>query len=111
MKKSNLNLSLAAGTAMVLSLSHSAVASMGDNPFAVEEVGQGLRVAEAAQGQCGEGSGGKSPTAAEARCGAEKTGMKDADGSAGEMATMDKKAKPAAIREASCGEAKCGSGQ
>lgn len=94
----------AAGTALALGLSGTALASVEANAFSIQEFG-GLRIAEAGQGQCG----GNKP-AAEAKCGAEKTAAEANCGAkkkAAEAKCGSDKAKPA-VREATCGEAKCG---
>ena len=104
-------LSTVIGTAFAVSLAGAGVAHASQNPFQVTEVTPAsIQVAEA---ECG---GNKQP--AEAECGANKAAPKEAScgaDKAGKQATeascgADKKgAEKKVIREASCGEAKCGS--
>ncbi|SCZ57183.1 hypothetical protein [Thiohalomonas denitrificans] len=95
-------ISFAAGTAMAFGLSGTALGAVDANPFSVEEFG-GLRIAEAGQGQCGGKTEKKN--AAEANCGAKEKAAAEANCGAEKA-----KAKPV-VREASCGEAKCGAGK
>ncbi|WP_303906281.1 hypothetical protein [Thiohalomonas denitrificans] len=101
MNKITKPISFAAGTAMVFGLSGTALGAVDANPFSVEEFG-GLRIAEAGQGQCG---GKAEKKAAEANCGAKEKAPAETNCGAEKA-----KAKPV-VREASCGEAKCGAGR
>lgn len=103
-------LSTVIGTAFAVSLTGAGVAHASQNPFQVTEVAPpSIQVAEA---ECG---GNKGP--AEAECGANKAAPKEAScgaDKAGKQATeascgANKQEKKKVIREASCGEAKCGS--
>ncbi|HKJ76591.1 MAG TPA: hypothetical protein VKA64_05250 [Gammaproteobacteria bacterium] len=95
-------LSTVIGTAFAVSLAGAGVAHASQNPFQVTEVAPAsIQVAEAecgankqpAEAECGANKAAKKTEAAEANCGANK---KEAE-------------KKKVIREASCGEAKCGS--
>ena len=114
MNKTTKQISFAASTVMAFGLSGTAMGTADNNPFSAEEFG-GLRIAEAGQGQCGGQTGMKK--AAEANCGAREKGAAEANCGAREKRAVEAKcgadkakAKPV-VREASCGEAKCGAGK
>jgi uncharacterized low-complexity protein len=111
-------LSIILGTAFSVSLAGLSSAEASQNPFAFSEVSP-ERIAAAGQAQCGAKSTKASADAGEAKCGAEGKASKaaaeatcGANGKAAAEASCgadkEKAAAPQVIREASCGEAKCG---
>jgi len=88
-------LAAAVGTAFMVSVALSPVASAASNPFQLSELSSGYEVAgKDAEGKCGEGKCGEAKPKAE-------TEGKCGEGKCGE-------AKPKAESEGKCGEGKCG---
>ncbi len=104
--------SLALGATLASGLAASPVVHADINPFAVTALSSGYMVASSkgSEGQCG-----ASKSASEAKCGAEKAAAKMAkEGECGAKSVKEgecgakKAAQPKPIKEAKCGEAKCG---
>lgn len=105
--------SLAIGAAFAAGLAASPVVHADVNPFAVTALSSGYMVASSknSEGQCG-----ASKSMNEAKCGAEKASQKVAkEGECGASKRVNegecgakKAAQPKPIKEAKCGEAKCG---
>ncbi len=110
-KKTTINsISLAVGTAFIAGMATAPAVQADVNPFAVTVLSSGYMVAEkGAEGNCG----AKKPVA-EAECGANKAAEKAKEGECGankkakEAECGANKAEPKPIKEAKCGEAKCG---
>ena len=101
-KLHNTPVSLAIGAAFAAGLAASPVVHADVNPFAITTLSSGYMVAD---GKAGEGQCGASKSQGEAKCGAEKASKKVAkEGECG----ANKAAQPKPIKEAKCGEAKCG---
>ena len=105
------SLSLAVGTAFVAGIATAPAVQADVNPFAATTLSSGYMLADkGAEGNCGakkpvteaECGANKAKQAKEAECGANKAKqVKEAECGAN-------KAKPKPIKEAKCGEAKCG---
>jgi uncharacterized low-complexity protein len=99
-KRTTINsISLAVGTAFVAGMATAPAVQADVNPFAATALTSGYMVAEkGAEGNCG----ARKPVT-EAECGANKAAEKVKEAECGAN-----KAEPKPIKEAKCGEAKCG---
>lgn len=89
----------ASGAILGLALAGSAHASVESNPFSATELNAGYRLAAADEARCGANAAkGK---ASEAKCGSDKA-------TEAKCGAAKEKGEKKAIREAKCGEAKCG---
>jgi uncharacterized low-complexity protein len=102
-KKTHRNtVSLAIGAALASGLAAAPVVHADVNPFALSALSGGYMVAS---GMTGEGQCGATKKSSEAKCGAEKAVQKiTKEGECGAKTA----AKPKPVKEAKCGEAKCG---
>jgi uncharacterized low-complexity protein len=93
-------IALAIGTAFAAGVAATPVVHADVNPFAVTQLSSGYMLS-ADEGQCG-----ANRQASEAKCGAEKAAQKITDEA--ECGANKAMAKPKPVKEAKCGEAKCG---
>lgn len=107
-KMNKRNLALAFGTVLAGSMALAGQSQAFDNPFSVKQLDGGYMQLAAKEGSCGgnkaakEGSCGENTKAKEGSCGESKT----KEGSCGENKAMQHDTK--VVKEAKCGEAKCG---
>jgi len=104
------SMNVALGAAFTLSLAGISGAQANTNPFEVAEVGT-LRIADAMEAKCGaEATPATMKSPGEATCGSEKGSAEKSAAEATCGAEKKVQEKQKTIREASCGEAKCGAG-